>query len=335
MPLEMENKPIEIVCSTDGNYVMPTGVMLHSLFVNNMDESINVHLLHDGISADQISGLKDIVSKHGGKITFYKVDESKFSFFPIGHEYQSKHAGLSLATYYRLFMTKILPENIDRVIYLDGDILVTSSIRGLWETDISGKAMAGVPDTYNNIPAHYNRLRYPQVCGYVNCGVLLMNLEYWRAHDVTRKFIDYVKLYPERLVCHDQDVLNYLFRNDKVILHLKYNMLNEYFFDLRYNMISWEYEKQMLEGQENPVIVHFTCIPKPWYKNCRHPYKLLFDRFKAATPWRDVKQKRWTEARYIIERLCIKFVVLLGLRGQEYIVDNRYSKKLRIKSGNV
>ena len=67
MPLEMENKPIEIVCSTDGNYVMPTGVMLHSLFVNNMDESINVHLLHDGISADQISGLKEYKSQRRWK----------------------------------------------------------------------------------------------------------------------------------------------------------------------------------------------------------------------------------------------------------------------------
>lgn len=70
---------------------------------------------------------------------------------------------------------------------------------------------------------------------------------------------------------HDHDVLNYLFKDSYLVLPIKYNVLNEYWFDLRYSLISWEFDEQILEAQAHPAIIHFTGIPKPWYKNCKHP----------------------------------------------------------------
>lgn len=317
---------MEIVCSTDSNYVMPTGIMLTSLFENNKGEKINVHLLHDAISSDQINKMKDVAVKYGQVINFYLMDEKYFKDFPVGKDYQNDHVGSSMATYYRLFLTQILSDNIDKVIYLDGDMLVLDSLSELWNTDIKDKAIAAVPDSYNNDITHFNRLRYPQKSGYFNAGLLLINLKYWRKHDVTDKFIYYIKNNSERLVCHDQDVLNFLFNDSKINLPLKYNMLNEYWFDIRYNVISWEYEQQIKEGQKHPVVVHFTCIPKPWYKNCKHPYKKVFDMYKSMTVWRDVKEKRWLKLNYFLEQLCIKSVVFIGLRKYDYVIENRYVK---------
>ena len=317
---------IDIVCSTDDNYIMPTGVMLTSLFENNKDINVNIHLLHGGLTDAHIEQITHQVNIYGQNIIFYRMDDNLFRDFPIGKSYQTDHVGSSMATYYRLFLSRVLSDDIEKVIYLDGDILVVDSLQELWDMDMSDKVIAAVADSYNNDITHYNRLRYPQKQGYFNAGVLLINLKYWREHNVQSLFIDYVANYPERLACHDQDVLNYVFKDVKKELPFKYNMLNEYWFDVRYNMISWEYEKHILDGQKNPVIIHFTCIPKPWYKNCKHPYKKMFDKYKSMSLWSNVKEKRWTSIKYILENFCIKFVVFMGLRKNDYIVENRYIK---------
>lgn len=323
----MNNKySIDIVCSTDDNYIMPTGVMLTSLFENNKDINVNVHLLHGGLTNEHIDQITNQVSKYNQNIRFYRMDDHLFSEFPIGKSYQTNHVGSSMATYYRLFLSQILPDNIEKVIYLDGDILVLYSLKELWNIDMSDKAIAAVFDSFNNEISHYNRLRYPQNKGYFNAGVLLINLKYWREHKVESKFLDYVANYPERLACHDQDVLNYIFKDAKMELPLKYNMLNEYWFDVRYSLISWEYEQQILDGQKNPVIIHFTCIPKPWYKNCKHPYKKMFEKYKSMSLWSNVKEKRWLRIKYLIEQIFIKSVVFIGLRKNDYIIENRYIK---------
>jgi len=315
---------MEIVCATDSKYIMPTGIMLLSLFENNMGEIVNVHLLHDEASTGLLEPIKLLSVKYHQTIKFYLIDNDTFKDFPIGLDYQVNHVGTSLATYYRLYLTEILPKNIDKVIYLDGDILVVDKLVDLWKIDLSGYALGAVPDSYNNKVEHYNRLLYPQSLGYFNAGVLLVNLKYWREHQVLGKFLDYVRKYPERLQCHDQDVLNILFKDSKYNLPFKYNMLNEYWFDTCYSLVSWEYNAQIQEGQKSPAIIHFTCIPKPWYKNCPHPYKKVFERYKDLSSWRDVTEKRWVSLKYCLEKWAIRLVVALGLRKKDYIIENRY-----------
>lgn len=315
---------MDIVCSTDSKYIMPTGVMLTSLFESNQGEVVNVHLLHDKASALLLEPIKSIAASYHQAIHFYEIDDDTFRDFPIGLDYQLDHVGSSLATYYRLYLTEILPADMDKVIYLDGDILVVDKLVNLWNTSVENYAIAAVPDSYNNKIEHYNRLHYSQSLGYFNAGVLLINLKYWREHHVLSLFLDYVRNNPERLKCHDQDVLNYIFREKKISLPFRYNVLNEYWFDLRYSLVSWEYDEQILEAQSHPVVIHFTCIPKPWYENCKHPWKKEFDKYKAMSPWREVKEKRWMPLKYCLEKWAIRLVVMMRLRKPDYIVENRY-----------
>lgn len=317
---------MDIVCSTDSKYIMPTGVMLTSLFESNKGEVVTVHLLHDKASASLLEPIRSIAASYHQVIHFYQVNDETFRDFPIGLDYQLDHVGSSLATYYRLYLTEILPDSLDRVIYLDGDVLVVDKLVDLWHTDITGYALAAVPDGCNNGVEHYNRLRYPQSLGYFNAGVLYINLGYWREHHAVSLFLDYVKQYPERLKCHDQDVLNYVFRQAKLSLPLRYNALNEYWFDVRYTPLSWEYDEQIQEAQRHPAIIHFTCVPKPWYSNCPHPLKKEFDRYLSMSPWRGIKQKRWMPLRFCLEKMAVWLVVMLRLRKPSYRVENRYIK---------
>ena len=141
---------MDIVCSTDSCYVMQTGIMLTSLFENNREADIRVHVLHNGIDSNSLMLIERIAYDYGQKITFYLVDESLFCAFPIGRDGQNTHVGTSYATYYRLFLSELLPDDISRVLYLDGDIIVTDSLNDLWTTDMHVKALAGVADSYKN-----------------------------------------------------------------------------------------------------------------------------------------------------------------------------------------
>lgn len=317
---------MEIVCSTDNCYVMQTGIMLTSLFENNRETDIRVHVLHNGIDSNSITLIGRIASDYGQKIKFYLVDESLFSAFPIGRDGQNTHVGTSYATYYRLFLSELLPNDINRVLYLDGDIIVMDSLNELWATDMHDKAIAAVPDSYNNKIEHYNRLRYPQQLGYFNAGVLLINLDYWRTNNVVSAFCQYASARPDSLYCHDQDILNYVFRDCKIVLPLRYNMLNEYWFKTRHSVVSWEFDNQIHYGQQHPAIIHFTGLPKPWFSNCHHPMKPEFEHYRTMTPWRDVKERKWGDIRHLIEHIAQKLLVLLGLRKADFIEFNKYVK---------
>lgn len=321
---------MEIVCATDSCYVMQTGIMLTSLFENNRGEHIRVHLLHDGITNEKVSQIKCIADVYGQQVVFYKMDESRFSSFPIGREGQNTHVGATYATYYRLFLTEVLPPDVNRVIYLDGDIVVMDSLSELWNLDMQGKAIAAVPDSYNNRPDPYNRLHYPQSMGYFNAGVLVLNIEYWRENNVVRDFCECASAKSDNLACHDQDILNYVFRESKLTLHLKYNMLNEYWFDTSNSVVSWEFDNQMRDGQQHPVVVHFTGIPKPWFSNCHHPMKSEYEHYRAMTMWKECKEPRWGGVAYIVEQLGKRLLVMSGLRGAEIIDINKYVKDRRL-----
>ena len=317
---------MEIVCSTDNCYVMQTGIMLTSLFENNREADIRVHVLHNGIDSNSITLIGRIASDYGQKIKFYLVDESLFSAFPIGRNGQNTHVGTSYATYFRLFLSELLPNDINRVLYLDGDIIVMDSLNELWATDMHDKAIAAVPDSYNNKIEHYNRLHYPQLMGYFNAGVLLINLDYWRTNNVVSAFCQYASARPDSLYCHDQDILNYVFRDCKIVLPLRYNMLNEYWFKTRHSVVSWEFDNQIHYGQQHPAIIHFTGLPKPWFSNCHHPMKPEFEHYRTMTPWRDVKERKWGDIRHLIEHIAQKLLVLLGLRKADFIEFNKYVK---------
>lgn len=282
---------MEIVCSTDNNYVMPTGVMLTSLFENNKGENICVHVLDGGLADESKSQLNDIANKYSQHIVYYKINDELFKDFPIDNANQACHIH-SMATYYRLYMSKILPENIDKIIYLDGDLLVLDSLKSLWDMNLDGYALAAVPDPFNNRVDHYNSLRYPMELGYFNAGVLLVNLRYWRDNNVLVDFLDLIKEHPERLTSHDQDVLNYTFRNKKLTLPLKYNMMPEYLYRKEFNNMLWSFEEEISEGQKNPVIVHFTFVPKPWFKDCPNPYRKVFLEYRSKTIWSDSPNRK-------------------------------------------
>lgn len=292
---------INIVACIDKKFIMPTGVMMTSVCENNMDTDVVFHIIVDeDVNTDDCRDLKDAVTIYRGKsVLFYHAnDKMQKKSFPKG----MNRNDITRTTYYRLFLAEILPQELDKVLYLDGDVIVRHSLLPLWNTNIEEKAVAAAYDCSSGRIEYYNRLKYPFELGYFNAGVLLINLKYWREHQVLNDFISYMENHADSIRCHDQDVLNVVFRCRKVTVPLKYNFQHPFLLKKCDDYDYWKLEQEVLEAREDPCIVHFTCRWKPWRIYRRgwvHPFSSTWDKYQNMTKWKGVKYDYRTKSQRI------------------------------------
>lgn len=291
---------IDIVACTDKGFVMPTGVMMISVCENNPETDIVFHIiLDDSITTEDRQDLKDIVNPYTGKsVVFYHANERmQKKSFPRGKLRKT----LTKTMYYRLYLTELLTQDIDKVLYLDGDAIVRHSLLPLWNTDLGENALAAVSDCSSGNIEYYNRLKYPYELGYFNSGVLLINLKYWREHQVLNDFESYMEKHADAIKCHDQDVLNVVFCEKKILVPLKYNLQNIFFKKKRNSFDYWKLEKELLEAFADPCIVHFTTSNKPWrkYQIDPHPFSSTWYKYQNMTKWRGIQLEHRTKKQLI------------------------------------
>ena len=269
---------MDILCCTDTNFVIPLGVMLYSLCVNDNGNELHFHIIiDDTVTEQQKEELLTVVTGKGD-ISFYLINIENIKKFLI-----VKVENFPIPIYYRLLVAKILPTTIRKILYLDEDMIVRHNLSELWNMPLEEVAVAAVPNQ-SDCGRFWERLNYEKSNGYFNSGVLLLNLDYIRTHHLTDSFIDYIKNYPERLLCPDQDVLNFVLKDSKLTLPVRYNA-QEGFYRVPPENVFGNVD-EFIEDILNPYVVHYT-KDKPWAKDCKHPLKNLYYYYKAFTPWID------------------------------------------------
>lgn len=160
---------IHIACNIDHNYVRHCAVTLVSLFENNPKETFTVHIIARELSETDRNILTALAGKYNNKACYYTPDAQMLEGFTI----RATHNRLSLAAYYRCFLSALLPEDIDRVLYLDCDIVILGDITPLWRTPLDAHTgVAVVEDTGCKELQRYEILQYPAEDSYFNSGVL-------------------------------------------------------------------------------------------------------------------------------------------------------------------
>jgi lipopolysaccharide biosynthesis glycosyltransferase len=284
---------MNIVLSTDNNFVQHCAVTMASILLNNRD--VNFFILTADLTNDNRKILNDLAHKYNGAIDFLIVDSSILQKLPMPDGSFLNH--VSIATYFRLFVASLLPECINKVIYLDCDIIVRNSLKELLDTDIDKYALAAVyQDDPNLINGdEYERLNIPSKYGYFNAGVLLINLRYWREYEVESKLLNYIYSNYSNIRFHDQDTLNGVLFAQTLCLSCKWNVLsyflkNEIFHFTLSRCI--EYKDELISGVgENPTVVHFVSRPKPWTWECVHPFKKDYYYYLQYTPFASWRPK--------------------------------------------
>jgi len=261
---------MNVLLCLDKNYVMPTVVLMTSIGINN-DSGIVFHLFTDeSIGIEETATIKNTAHRFGNFVKFYSIEKNSTMRLPTGQPKQSSY--ITKATYYRLFASMLLPNNIHKILYLDCDTIVRKSLTLLWETDITNYAAGCINDVIDVCTCSTNRLPYDMQKGYFNAGVLLINLDYWRMNNVYARFVDCINKNASILDFHDQDVLNIEFCDVKKNLPITYNFMVGFYTKTKYNLYNNEYEKEVNNTISDPTIIHYSHKLKPWHYGSGHPH---------------------------------------------------------------
>ncbi len=301
---------IHVACNIDGNYVTHCAVTLVSLFYNNKQSTFTVHVIADDLTELQQSVLRKMCADYGNQIFFYPPKRELLEGFCV-KKFSNR---ISIATYYRCILAEILPETINRVLYLDCDIVIVGDVRPFWMTPMEGIGVAAVEDSNSDEAQRYEILHYPMEKGYFNAGVLLVNLAYWRSHSIGTLCRESYHAHPERFLYNDQDLLNTVLHDSKVLVDLKWNAQDAFFR----NPCRMTDEKRNKYAcvVKNPVILHYT-NRKPWNYDSQHPLRHEYQTYLDLTPW--AGQYPWKSIKNRVKRFFRLLPFYVGLRKPKYI----------------
>lgn len=318
-----DTKQAHICFITDNSFVMPTSVAITSLVANkNSDSLYKIYVL-----------AKDLTAENRAILQYFSRPDVQLQIIEAPPEQQyagvtSANLHVSATALYKFSLPDIFP-NLDKLLYLDGDIIVHGDLSDFYAMDLS-EVYAAVVKDYRAIVLDPNPLEFLPVKhqAYFNSGVMLLNLKRMREHDLRCRLIDY-RLHG---VNHymDQDALNVVFDEQVLYLPIHYNGM--------YSVLGYFSAEQICTYYDMPakasiddicadcLILHLCTPTKPWnfvdtwhtqewysyykkspfrkkhlYRIYLYPPKTLADRFK----------RKWANLR-----LCYHTKGLRGVRDK-------------------
>lgn len=277
---------MNIVLSTDNKFVQHCLVTMTSIMENNKD--VNFYVITNGLSDFNTEILVKQANKYNCQLKYLYVKNEIIDKLPMPQNKNLRH--ISPATYYRLFIDELLPKSIDKLIYLDCDMIIRGSLKKLWETPLDDYVMAAVFQNQNWAIKNdaFKRLSIPSQFGYFNAGTLLINLQNWRKECIQEKLLKFLHDNYEKIICHDQDVLNAILYNKTICISPVWNMLTEFYVskekDINCGCTSFT-ASEIEEYQKKAIIIHFVSRPKPWEYACNHPLRYEYYKYLQLTPF--------------------------------------------------
>jgi UDP-glucose/galactose:(glucosyl)LPS alpha-1,2-glucosyl/galactosyltransferase len=272
------NGPMNIVTACDDFYVQHTAVFLKSLLKQHRESNLRVFVLvpNDFCYCDT---LQRNIGCRRTTLEFLTVNAADTGVLKISNR-------ITATTYFKLFLDKAIQDDINRVIYLDGDILVTSSLGKLWAEGLDDNIIAAVVDAGLNADICIRqKISLSPTSHYFNAGVLLIDLDRWRAAKVGERALTFARNHPELITMEDQCALNH-------VIGGKFKRLKEA-WNFQTNHLRWDAEgtcnSDSLRELYSAKIVHFTSHPKPWCYVGDHPMKWLYWELLRETEWRDYR----------------------------------------------
>lgn len=303
---------MKIAYSCNDAYIEQTGVSMISVMENNLDVAVIVfYLISKDISDNNLQVLKDICDRYGRQLIV--VD-----FNSICYDLNISNTGRHIETIYsKVFFSRI--QGLDKIIYLDSDTVVVGSLKELWEDSLDGYYLGAV----ETLPTKfYKDLALPHKERFFNDGVAIVNVSYCREHDLIGKVLQVVEEFNGNPPTLSEGALNKVCYSKIKYISLKYNLMAGLLFwctlDARYMSTILHYtEEELRESCENPIVIHYLSAfyNRPWFKECTHPYKEYYYKYKALSPWKDIPLKEG--GLPFRERLIKKCYLLFGVRSVE------------------
>ncbi|MBR0226653.1 MAG: glycosyltransferase family 8 protein [Thermoguttaceae bacterium] len=200
---------IEVMLVSDANYSAFLATTIVSILKNAApDDSIRFHIVDAGLDEADRDAIEELKSLRAFDAVFYTPNLQEYAKYLC-----DDISRFPAVVNYRLFASSFLPETLDKIVYMDVDVVVLASLREFWETPLDDLFLAAAPDLNMRL-SHRKAIGLDENYLYFNSGALLMNLKKWREDNITEKLLKIALEIKKEIDFPDQDVLNvYAFHN--------------------------------------------------------------------------------------------------------------------------
>lgn len=250
---------MNILFTIDRGYVEHVVDCIKSIVRFEAEDGYDIYILHSDLREEDEKGLTEKFSG-AARIHCIYVNSKWFSEFPETVRYPR-------LIYYRIFAAALLPDSLERILYLDGDTLVINSLDELYHMDFGTNdilACTHIRKILNKVNQY--RLGTKEEFPYINSGVMLMNLASLRKNQKSDEIAEYIKKHKNTLMLPDQDVITAIYGSKIGILNtMKYNLSDRMLFFYNSNPSNRKCTMEWI--RENTVVIHYYGKAKPWNNN--------------------------------------------------------------------
>lgn len=270
---------LHIALTIDKAFIKASGILIYSILKNNQNLKINFHIF---TTCSDLSLFDNFLS-FNTKITLYILNNAYFSTLEAPINFSS-------AIFYRIAIPNILYKKVDKILYIDSDVLCIGELNLFENLDLNHKYIACVEDS--EISSNYKRtIGLDSDFKYFNSGVMFININKWVDEQIFEKFMK--KITRQAYEYPDQDVLNILFNENNFYLPRQYNNFRE-------------------ENLNNTILIHYVGWLKPWligaYNNhlyldyySKSPFKHIpLDKPKNYKFAKKMYRRHWSHNNYYL-----------------------------------
>lgn len=292
---------LNICYALNDGYVPYCGASMVSLLENNPSAEVAFHILTDHLNEISKEKLKEWIRPYNATIQIYQMDDSRLS---------GQKTTWSKYGWYRIFASDVISSSVKKLLYLDCDTIVTGNITDIFLQKNSEWSLAAVEDYMTIFPNLFERVGYSQTIGYFCSGILLMNLDYFRKHNLSDKILRFAIDNPDRILFPDQDALNCVCKDTKIQLPLKYGILDPFYRDERFVK---QFRDEVCDSIKDPRIVHYAgCAP--WISESNYHY--FYDEFwKYAAKIGGIKKSHCCKGLSLIILTAKRYLGRIGLNN--------------------
>lgn len=259
---------MNLIVTLDAGYMAPLRVMLFSLCKTNPQHEFDVYVLHSSLQEEHFAQLRETVTDNC-HIIDWKVQADKFAEIPFSERWPREAC-------YRIFAAQLLPQHLDRALYLDPDMVILRDLEPLYTIDLEDFYFAAATHMFLSMQIFSQmRLKMPKGTVYINSGVMLFNLPVLRREQKEQDVYNYIQENRKRLFLFDQDILNAMYYMRTKEIDTKRFNLDERYFNL-FNINPWQGKLELDWVKQNTIIIHFCGKNKPWNEDYKGIFAELF-----------------------------------------------------------
>ncbi len=254
----MYQKPYAVLVTIDKGYIRPLQIMLRSLLHVHPEKDFSLYILHSSLEKADLEEIAAALDEARCRLFPIRVEDDMLDQAPVTDRYPKE-------MYYRIFAARYLPEELDRVLYLDPDLVVINPLDTLYEMDLEDYFFAAASHVHGPMQKlNELRLDMEEPAPYINTGVMMLHLSALRREQDFDEVTAYIRRYKNRLLLPDQDVISGLYAPRILPIDpFRYNM-TERLFLLRPAVRRW---LNLDWVRRHTAIVHYCGRNKPWKKN--------------------------------------------------------------------